>query len=192
MIGAALRSSCSSLSRESESGDSHPQESLAYRVHSGRAAYVKSRQTKPSVPGHRRTTFSLEGRRPRRHGKPDVPRAGREVAAAWGRQAMRARGQVVRAGSLCGAADLSGHGRGREGRHDQTRDVRRQPAELPGVLVQDPVVRGARPRLSVADESLPARARAHRDLQSLGTTRRRWWCACIRSIWRISESPRNW
>ena len=46
--------------------------------------------------------------------------------------------------------DLPGDGRGRQGRHDQARHVRRQPAGLPGLLVQGALGRGAGPRLPLA------------------------------------------
>ena len=65
------------------------------------------------------------------------------------------------------AARLPGDGRGRQGRHDQARHVGRQPAGLPGLLLQGALGRGARPRLPVALRQAPARARPDRHLQPL-------------------------
>ena len=65
------------------------------------------------------------------------------------------------------AGHLPGHGRCRQGRHHQARDVRRQSAGLPGLQLQTPERDGARSRLSLADDALPARARPHRHLQPL-------------------------
>ena len=53
--------------------------------------------------------------------------------------------------TLLAADDLPGDGRGRQGRHDPARHVRRQPAGLPGVQLQGAVSRGTRSRLPVAD-----------------------------------------
>ena len=65
------------------------------------------------------------------------------------------------------AAHLPGHGCRGEGQRDQTRDVRRQPARVPGLLLQGAVPGGAGPRLPVADGPLPSRAGPHRRLQPL-------------------------
>jgi len=65
------------------------------------------------------------------------------------------------------APGVPGDGRGREGQRDRARDVRREPAGLPGVLLQGPVGRGAGPRLPLAHDAVRARARPHRDLQPL-------------------------
>ena len=84
-------------------------------------------------------------------------------------------GQALRAGPLGRSPGLPGDGRRGEGRDDQARHVGREPAGLPGLLVQGAVRRGARPRLPLADEEVPARAGPHRHLQPLvlrGSARR--------------------
>ena len=59
---------------------------------------------------------------------------------------------------LGAAADFSGHGRGRQRRRDQARDVGSESAGLPGVFVQDAVGGGIAARFSVAhDRVLPER-----------------------------------
>ena len=63
-------------------------------------------------------------------------------------------GPALRAGPVGRAADLPGDGRGRQGRHDQARDVGRQPAGLPGLLVQ-----GARRARSSTTTSSGGRAK---------------------------------
>ena len=65
------------------------------------------------------------------------------------------------------AARLPGHGRGGQGRSDQARHVRHQPAGVSGLFLQGAVRGGARPRLSLAHEPRPSRTRADRHLQPL-------------------------
>ena len=65
----------------------------------------------------------------------------------------------------CASPDLPGDGRRREGRDDQARHVGREPAGVPGLLVQVALGRGARPRLPLADDEVPSRAGADRHLQ---------------------------
>ena len=84
----------------------------------------------------------------------------REILAGRRRDARRPAGQALRAGPLGRPPDLPGDGRRRQGRHDQARHVGREPAGLPGLLVQGAVGRGAGPRLPLADdECLPERGR---------------------------------
>ena len=65
------------------------------------------------------------------------------------------------------AAHLPGHGRRRKGRRHQARDVRRQSAGLPGVLLQGALrARNWTTIISGAPRA-PARARPHRHLQPL-------------------------
>ena len=86
--------------------------------------------------------------------------------------------QALRPGPLGAAADLPGDGRGRQGRHHQARHVGRQPAGLPGVLLQGAVGRGAGPRLHVADASSACRSAAASASSTARTTRRCWSCGC--------------
>ena len=65
-----------------------------------------------------------------------------------------------------------GDGRGRQGRHDPPRHERRQPAGRPGQQLQDPVERGARPRLPVALPEEAARSAATSASSTAPTTRR--------------------
>ena len=103
--------------------------------------------------------------------------------------ARRAPGPALRAGPLGGAAHLPGHGRRGQGRRDQARDVRHQPAGLSGLLVQGAVVRGSRPRFPLALHAMPAGARPHRHLQPQLLRGRRWSSGCTRSSWRSSRLP---
>ena len=82
--------------------------------------------------------------------------------------------------ALGGAADLPGDGRGRQGRRDQARHVGRESAGLPGVFVQGAVAGGTRSRLSVADATGACRSAAASASSTARTTRKCWWCACIR------------
>ena len=112
--------------------------------------------------------FRLEGHRSRATPRTWTARTSRARRRRWRSAATRssdAAGHALRAGPLVGAARVPGDGRGRQGRRDQARDVGRQSAGLPGVLVQGADDRGARPRLPVALHEEPARARAHRHLQ---------------------------
>ncbi len=111
--------------------------------------------------------FRLDGHRPGRY-----RHAGRRAQAAGGREprsrpqgARRLPGPALRAGPLGSPAGLPGDGCRGQGRHDRARDVGRQSAGLPGVLVQGAERRRARPRLPLALHEVPARARAHRHLQ---------------------------
>ena len=70
-------------------------------------------------------------------GSEDKPQA-KEALADRHRGARRAAGQALRAGPLGRAPHLPGDGRGRQGRHDQARDVRREPAGLPGAPFKAP------------------------------------------------------
>ena len=68
---------------------------------------------------------------------------------------------------LLAARRPPGDGCGGQGLGDRARHVGRQPAGRPGRLVQEALVRGARPQLPVADLAGAARARPDRDLQPL-------------------------
>ncbi len=125
------------------------------------------RQVREAVSRRERTAVSAEGLRPGRHAGHRLQGEGREVPRAGHRAPRRPAGQALRAGPLGGAARLPGDGRRRQGRRDQARDVGREPAGLPGLLVQGPDVGRPRPRLPLAHREVPARARAHRHLQPL-------------------------
>ena len=131
---------------------------------------VKAAASLPSpMPGTGKGKFRLKDFDPGDTG--DLQTGGQTArqggAADRRRSARRTAGHAVRAGSLVAAAGLPGHGRGRKGRRHQARHVRRQPAGLPGRVVQGAVGRRARPRLSLALQPQPARARTDRHLQSL-------------------------
>ena len=68
---------------------------------------------------------------------------------------------------LCRPADLSGDGCGRKRRRHQARDVRRQPARLPGIQLQTSQRRRTAARFSVAHHPRSAGTRADRHLQPL-------------------------
>ena len=95
----------------------------------------------------------------------DKPRA-KEALAERRRGARGIAGHALRAGSLVGAAHLPGDGCGGKGRDDQARDVGRESAGLPGVVVQGADEHGPRSRLSLALRQGTAGARAHRHFQS--------------------------
>ena len=76
-------------------------------------------------------------------------------------------GEALRAGPMGHPPRVPGDGRRRQGRRHQARHVGRQPAGLPGLLVQGAVGRGARSRLPLAHVEVAARARADRHLQPL-------------------------
>ena len=78
-------------------------------------------------------------------------------------------------------ADLSGDGRGREGRHDQARDVGRQPAGLPGLLVQAAVAAKNSITISCGGPQAAFRSAAASASSIARTTKRCWWCGCIPS-----------
>ena len=63
------------------------------------------------------------------------------------------------------AADLPGHGRGREGRCHQARHVGGQSARLPGLQLQAPERHGTAARFSLAHHARSAGTRADRHLQ---------------------------
>ena len=67
---------------------------------------------------------------------------------------------------LCVAADLSGHGRCRQGRRDPARHVRSQSARLPGFQFQATERRRAGTRFSLAHDLPASGTRADRHLQS--------------------------
>ena len=87
--------------------------------------------------------------------------------------------------------DFPGHGRGRQGQHDQARHVGRQSAGLPGRLVQAPVVGGPRSRLHVAISPGLPRARPDRHLQPVLLRRGSRSCACTRRSSKGSASRRR-
>ena len=124
------------------------------------------------VPGE---PAGIDDRDPGWTGGPDVrrPRRGRARAAGEGRAPARDRRALGRAGAALGERPVRaarrppGDGRGRQGLGDRARDVGRQPAGRPGRLVQEAVVRGARPQLPLAHLEGAARARADRHLQPL-------------------------
>ena len=72
---------------------------------------------------------------------------------------------ALRRRPLRGADRPPGDGRGRQGRHDQARHERREPAGLPGVQLQEAVGGGTRPQLPLAVHAVPAGARPDRHLQ---------------------------
>ena len=90
------------------------------------------------------------------------------------------------------AADLPGHGRRGQGQHHQARDVRREPAGLPGLLVQGALGRGARPRLPVAHQPRACPSAAASASSTARTTRRCWSCACTRDPRRGRSCRRSW
>ncbi len=120
-----------------------------------------------AVPGRRRQEVRARRVRSRRRPSASTRRTSRAQGGAGGRRrsALRAAGQALRPGPLGGAADLPGDGRRRQGRRDQARDVGRQPAGVPGLLLQGADQRGARPRLALALLEVPAGARPDRHLQ---------------------------
>ena len=120
----------------------------------------------------------------------DKPRA-KEALAMGVDAAGRAAGHALRAGPLGGAADLPGDGRRRQGRRDQARHVRRQPAGLPGLFLQGADQRRARPRFSLALHEVPSRSAAASASSTAATTRRRSSCACIRSSSRSRSCRRS-
>ena len=132
-----------------------------FRVRPGQE--VPARRPRPRL--HR--PLRVEGRR-------QAP--SREGAGA----APRAAGEALRPGPVGAAADLPGHGRGGQGQRDQARDVRRQPAGLPGVLVQGALVGGAGPRLPLAHRRAACPSAAASASSTARTTRRCWSCACTR------------
>ena len=83
------------------------------------------------------------------------------------RRARRGPGAALRRRSLCRPDRPPGDGRRRQGRHDQARDVGRQPPGLPGLQLQEAVGRGARPQLPLAVRAVPPRAGPDRHLQPL-------------------------
>ena len=91
----------------------------------------------------------------------DVERALGGAGAALGERHPRAAGR------------LPGDGRRRQGQRHRARHVGRQPAGRPGLLVQEALGRGARPRLPLADREGRARARPDRHLQPLALRRGR-------------------
>ena len=147
---------------------------------------------------HRRQKIPAEGHRSRRHRRAHRggQAAGQGGARGRGGGARGAAGAALRAGPLGGAADLPGDGRRRQGRRDQARDVRRQPAGLPGALVQGAVGRGARPRLPLALPEGACPSAAASASSTAPTTRRCSSSACTRSSssarsCRRSSSPRT-
>jgi len=87
-----------------------------------------------------------------------APRAGVARAAA----SMRSRSSRTSStpGPLGRAPHLPGDGCRRQGQRDQARHVGHQPAGMPGLLLQGPDERGARPRLPLAlHAALPERGR---------------------------------
>ena len=121
------------------------------------------------VPRRTRQAVPPEGRRSRRPRRPgrrrQAPRA--RGAPARRRRDRRPAGSSLRAGSLVAAAGVPGHRRRRQGQRDQARDVGRESAGLPGLLVQVPVFRRPRSRLPVAIRQGAARTGTHRHLQPL-------------------------
>ncbi|CAA9227369.1 MAG: Polyphosphate kinase 2, partial [uncultured Corynebacteriales bacterium] len=87
-------------------------------------------------PGRERALHQEEGDGRRARGRPQAHR--------------RPAGPPVRRAPAQRAHRPAGHGHRRQGRHDQGRLPGREPAGLPGVVVQGPHPRGARPRLPVA------------------------------------------
>ena len=91
-------------------------------------------------------------------------------------------GKALRAEPLVGARGVPGDGRGRQGRRDQARDVRRQSAGLPGACLQG--AERARSSITISSGASPRRCpSAGASASSTArTTRKCWWCACIPEI----------
>ncbi len=98
----------------------------------------------------------------------------------------RAAGAALRPGPLGDPPRLPGHGRRRQGRRHQARDVRRQSAGLPGVLLQGAIGGGSRPRLPLALPEGACPSAGGSGSSTAPTTRRCSWCGCTRSF-----SPRQ-
>ena len=75
---------------------------------------------------------------------------------------------------------FQGDGRGRQGRRDQARHVRRQSAGLRGAFLQGAERGGARSRFPLARRAGGCRSAAASASSTARTTRRCWWCGCIR------------
>ncbi len=112
------------------------------------------------------------------------------VAAALHAATCRDAGQALRAGSLGAAADLSGNGRGGQGWHHQACDERGESAGLSGVLVQDAFRRKNSLTATCGERRSACRNAAKSGSSIVPTTKRSWWCACIRNCWRPSACPR--
>ena len=87
----------------------------------------------------------------------------------------RGPGPALRRRPVRRADRAPGDGRGRQGRHDQARHVRRQPAGLPGLQLQEAVGRGARPQLPLALHASACRSAAGSASSTGRTTRTCWW-----------------
>ena len=122
-----------------------------------------------TVQGRERAQVQAPRLRSRRYA---ASRIERQVARPGGaqtrhRMSLGTAGPALRAGPLVRAADLPGHGCRRQGRCHRARLLGRQPARLPGHVVQGALVRGARSRLPLALQPRTAGARPHRYLQPL-------------------------
>ena len=133
---------------------------------------IPHRQAGQVPPGGFRSGRHLRPRPSRRRSQGDARRRRRS--------ARRLAGDALRAGPLVGARDLPGDGRGRQGRRDQARDVRRQSAGLPGALLQG--AERAKSSTTISSGASPRRCpSAGASASSTArTTRKCWWCACTR------------
>ena len=121
--------------------------------------------------------------------RPGLRRAHARRAQARGEGGARAgrRAALGGAGAALGerqpraARRLPGHGRRRQGQRHRARHVGRQPAGRPGLLVQDALGRGARPRLPLADPRRPRPSAAGSASSTARTTRRSSRCVCTPS-----------
>jgi hypothetical protein len=105
--------------------------------------------------------FRLKDHDPRSTGElGDGDKAGAEAMLEEGKAALARMQEMLYAQDAGRCWCVPGDGCRRQGRRDQARDVGRQPAGLPGALVQGALARGARPRLPVALRvRLPERGR---------------------------------
>ena len=125
--------------------------------------------------------FRLKDFDPADTGGLDTKEKARGAARQGRREAGRAAGDALRPGPLGAAPHLPGHGRRGQGQHHQARDVGREPAGLPGLLVQGALRRGARPRLPVAHARSACPSAAASASSTAPTTRRSWSSASTRS-----------
>src|ERR1700682_2006222 len=109
-----------------------------------------------------------------RHGRyqwGQIQEAGAAVAGGEQRETKSNAREAVRAGQLGTAADFSGHGRSRQGRSDQARNVRRKSTGLRRARFQGTYWRGAGPRLSLAGAQRGSITRKNRNFQPLALRR---------------------
>ena len=103
--------------------------------------------------------------------------------------AVRPPGEALRAGSLGRAARVPGHGRRRQGRRDQARHVRDQPAGLPRVLLQGAARTRSSTTTSCGETWSACRSAAGSGSSIAPTTRKCWSCACIPELLSKQQLP---